>query len=549
MKKISQTHLILFISLCFTIFYNYSFYKNVLKVYPFNSADKVFLVSLVLILFLATTIIILVSTFVVNLLSKLIRFQFLNKIFLLIVLFLSALSSFGMDSFGAVINDYVFLSLFKTNSNEVTDVFSSRLYIYVFLLFFIPALILLKIKISDEDIKTDVRSRSKVGGISLAVAFALIFSQYESFKHFFEKDNPPQYFSNPPYWMYSIGKLGIDQVVPAIQNNLNKNKNKYTVSQIDDKQRKLVILVIGESIRYDRFSINGFERETDPQLKKEKIYSFSNVTSCGTTTAASVPCMLSPLGRKKYSPGKAYYAVNVMSIMSMAKSIDLLWRENNSNTDEIPGNFKAEDFRSSKLNTVCDVECRDEGMVVGLQDFINNSKSKDIFIVLHPFGTHGPSYYRRYPPRFERFKPVCKTSALKNCTVEEIKNTYDNAILYTDYFLSLVINTLKDNSKNFKTAMVYVGDHGESLGEKGHFIHGFPFDIAPKEQKQVPLFMWFGNKEKSGFNLNGIQQLLNKPYSHDNIFHTLLGLMGLHTPDYNSELDILYPLKISEAKK
>lgn len=548
MKKISQTHLALLLSLSFTLFYNLSFYKNVLKIYPFNASNAFFLFSLVFVLFLATTLIILVSTFIVSLISKLVRIRFLNKIFLLLVLILSALSAFGMDSFGAVINDYVFLSLFKTNSNEVTDVFSFKLYIYVFLLFVIPALILLKIKISDDPFETDLRDRLKVSGIVLLAALILIFSQYDSYKYFFHKDNPPPYFSNPPYWMYSVGKLGMDQVIPAIK-NMNKGNEKEVVTQIDDEQRKLVILILGESVRFDRFSINGFTRETNPQLKKEKIYSFTNVTSCGTTTAASVPCMLSPLGRKNFSPGKAYYAPNVMTIMALTKTIDLLWRENNSNTDDIPGNFKSEDFRSSALNTVCDVECRDEGMVVGLQGFIKNSKSKDIFIVLHPFGTHGPSYYRRYPSKFERFKPVCKTSALKNCSITEIENTYDNALLYTDYFLSLVVNVLKDNSKEFKTAMLYIGDHGESLGEKGQYIHGFPFDIAPKEQTHVPLFMWFGGKEKSDFNLKNIKTLLHKPYSHDNIFHTLLGLMGLRTPDYDPNLDILHPLRISEVKK
>lgn len=182
--------------------------------------------------------------------------------------------------------------------------------------------------------------------------------------------------------------------------------------------------------------------------------------------------------------------------------------------------------------------------MVGLQDYIDKVKEQDVLIVLHQMGNHGPAYYKRYPKEFEVFTPVCKTNELSKCTNEEISNAYDNAILYTDFFLSKVIEFLKANSHNFNTGMLYISDHGESLGENGVYLHSMPYMIAPKAQIEVPMIMWFGGHMARETNYVGLRRLINEPYSHDNIFHTILGMMEVKSSAYVPELDILHGIHI-----
>jgi lipid A ethanolaminephosphotransferase len=195
-----------------------------------------------------------------------------------------------------------------------------------------------------------------------------------------------------------------------------------------------------------------------------------------------------------------------------------------------------EDYQTPKKNTVCDIECRDEGMLVGLQDYIDSKKTGDILIVLHQMGNHGPAYYKRYPESFERFTPVCKTNQLEKCTSEEINNAYDNAILYTDYFLSKVITLLKQN-RGFETAMFYISDHGESLGENNLYLHGLPYFMAPETQTHIPAVMWFGDGFKIDKKL--LKEKAKGEYSQNNLFHTLLGFMEVKTEVYDKNLDII----------
>jgi len=157
---------------------------------------------------------------------------------------------------------------------------------------------------------------------------------------------------------------------------------------------------------------------------------------------------------------------------------------------------------------------------------------------LHQMGNHGPAYYKRYPKEFETFTPVYKTNQLEDCSKISLNNTYDNIILYTDYFLNEAISLLKNNDKNFQTSLLYVSDHGESLGENGLYLHGLPNFIAPDNQRHVPAFVWFGEQFDS-VNISVLRQNSTKKYTHDYIFHTLLGLMNVNTAIYNQKLDLM----------
>ena len=199
--------------------------------------------------------------------------------------------------------------------------------------------------------------------------------------------------------------------------------------------------------------------------------------------------------------------------------VSVLWRDNNSDSKGVATRVPYEDFKSPEVNPVCDPECRDVGMLSGLQEHINK-QTGDVLIVLHQMGNHGPAYFKRYPKEFEVFSPACNSAELAECTSEEITNAYDNAIRYTDHFLAEVISLLKANEAGFETAMMYVSDHGESLGEKGLYLHGMPYFFAPEEQTHVPIVIWTG--EGSSINLASAATNQHQALSHDAVFPSLL---------------------------
>jgi lipid A ethanolaminephosphotransferase len=179
-------------------------------------------------------------------------------------------------------------------------------------------------------------------------------------------------------------------------------------------------------------------------------------------------------------------------------------------------------------------------MLVNLQDYIDSNPEKDMLIVLHMMGSHGPAYYKRYPSEFEIFKPACQTAQLSDCNDKEINNAYDNTILYTDYFLAKVIGLLKDNTNEFEASMIYIGDHGESLGEGGLYLHGLPYFMAPDEQKRVPVIIWMdGGDIREDVNYPELSRMTNKRLAHDNLFHLLLGIFEVNTELYQPTLGLV----------
>ncbi len=297
-------------------------------------------------------------------------------------------------------------------------------------------------------------------------------------------------------------------------------------------------MVVGETARADHWGLNGHSPDTTPLLRREGVVNFPDFWSCDTSTAKSVPCMFSNLGRAKFDRRTVVGRDNALDILARS-GVSVLWRDNNSSSKGVADRVTYQDYKTAKLNPMCDDgECRDVGMLQNLQDYIDAQKG-DILIVLHQMGNHGPAYYKRYPKEFERFTPVCRTNDLGSCTEEEIHNTYDNAILYTDYFLSETIALLKKNDSKFETAMFYVSDHGESLGEYGMYLHATPYALAPDTQKHVPAVMWFSEGIKHDLKLDTIAERSRRRWSHDNVFATLLGLFAIRSEAYPAEMDIL----------
>lgn len=523
--QLSRLHIIVLTSVFIAIFDNYRFFSNVIKVYPVAAGNGPFLFSIFVVL----------CAFMVLLFSLVCTRTTLKPI-LIISLIIASLLAYFADSFSTIIDTTMIQNTLETDQREVFDLLTVKLFFYLGLLGILPALVIYRISLSTQGLKQYLRSTALTSLTALAIIVVCLFSFSKAYTSFFREHKPLRYYTNPTYAYYSAGNF-IAKALEAPPTGLTRIGLDAHQQESDQADRRLAILVVGEAARADHFSLNGYTAETNPLLKEENIINLSNVYSCGTSTAVSVPCMFSLLERDNYNDRQARSTENVLDVLARA-GINVLWRDNNSGSKGVADRIPFENFSSPKINKVCDPECRDIGMLDGLQEYVGQKKG-DILIVLHQMGNHGPAYYRRYPQNFKAFTPVCETNQLEQCRQEEISNAYDNAIRYTDNFLSRVITFLKKNSTRFQTTLIYMSDHGESLGEGGLYLHGLPYFIAPKAQKHVGALLWFGGKPNQDIGEQQIRQDNRREFSHDNLFHTLLGLMRVRTDVYNPAQDIL----------
>ncbi|MBT8343630.1 MAG: phosphoethanolamine--lipid A transferase [Sulfurovum sp.] len=521
MKPRKLSTLIVGVSLFIVLFDNASFFRHVLEVYPFNSTYAPFVISQGIVFFL----------FMV-LFFSLLSWRYITKPLLITILIIAALENYFMQTYNILIDKTMIENTVQTDVGEAFDLLSWKLFAYLILLGVLPSYFIYKTPIVYGGLKQELLSKLKLilGSIVLMFAIMLPFSKH--YTSFFREHKVLRHYTNPAHGLFSLGAYVKDQLrdrnIPLTQVGLDAKIER-------GEKRKVVVMVVGEAARADHFSLNGYERETNPLLKKENIINFSNIYSCGTTTAVSVPCMFSIYDKSDYNTQKGLHTENVLDVLSHA-GVEVLWRDNNSNSKGVADRLKYEHYKSSKNNTMCEGECRDVGMLVGLDTLIEKS-TKDIVIVLHQMGNHGPAYYKRYPKEFEQFTPTCQTNQLEECSQEEIANTYDNALLYTDYFLSQTIQLLKKYENTIDTAMFYMSDHGESLGEGGFYLHGLPYFIAPDAQKHVASVLWLG--QNFPVDRENLRKNASYEFTQDNLFSTLLGLFNVQTEVYEKEMDIL----------
>ena len=526
--RLTETQMIIAVAFFVAVSANTGFMSSALELYPLNSAT--FSENLPLV---ASLFVYIVATFTALLLF--VCHRFLVKPLLVAFLLLSSVIAYFTNRLGIIVDHRMIENVLQTDLSEAADLVTMPLVSFVAALGIFPSVLVAFVPLARPSWKNELYSRSKLIGAAMLVMLAIFFTFSAHYTSMFRMQRALWAQVNPTTAIFSVVKLA--------KNSLKARSSPHLFVGVDaktppnDPDRELVIMVVGETARADHFSLNGYERETNPLLKKENVVNFPNFWSCGTSTAHSVPCMFSHYGRTEFEKPEAKAADNALDILKRA-GVNVLWRDNNSSSKGVADRVTYEHFMSPEKNTICDPECRDEGMLVGLQEFIDGHPSGDILIVLHTMGNHGPAYYKRYPKRFEKFTPVCKSNDMGSCEHQEIINAYDNAILYTDYILSKVIELLKHNDDGFETAMFYASDHGESLGENGLYLHGMPYFIAPDAQKHVPAVMWFGKN----FDSEPLAKLAARrleQLSHDNIFSTLIGLFEIRTEAYDVTMDIL----------
>ena len=523
--ELSQNVLLLAASLFLVAVGNLSFFDRILKAYPFAMNGLLHYVSLSILLFAINALFL-----------SLVCFGRLTKPLLVVILLLSSMAAYFMDSYGVVISDEMLQNVVQTNPAEAMDLLTTKLLGYILFLGVLPSIAVIRVPLRRPPTWPAFKQRFLLI-FGLLVTIAACIAPFTGFYASFIREHKSiRNYANPTYYIYAAGKFANAEFLPKAAKAMTLIGRDASIP-IEDKDRELIILVVGETARADHFGLNGYRRDTTPNLRAANAVSFTNFWSCGTSTAVSVPCMFSTTGMNKFDVKDESSRENLLDILHHA-GVNVLWLENNSDSKGVATRTEYREFKSPKTNPVCDEECRDEGMLVGLQDYIDSHPTGDIFIVMHQMGNHGPAYYKRYPKSFEKYTPVCKDAELNRCTDEEIVNAYDNALLYTDYFLGKTIDLLKHNDPRFETALIYVSDHGESLGEKGAYLHGLPRSIAPEGQIHVPAALWLGRGFKST-NLAALEKVRDAKLTHDSVVHTILGSMEIQTKEYQLQLDLL----------
>ncbi len=457
-----------------------------------------------------------------------------------LLLVVAASCGFFMAQYGVVIDLAMIRNTVETTVLEATPLLSPAYFWHVALYGVLPAILVFVAPLARLRWPTELFVRFGTAAAGIALVAATLYVNYAP-AVFFGRDNDDLKLQiNPAYPLWAAATYGFSSDNDALEARSPLDVQLATAGAAPRKPA-LVVLVMGETARADRFSFNGYERDTNRYTRPRGVVNFPRVVSCGTSTAESVPCIFSGLGQAQFSHRAAMARESIVGAMQRL-GVSTFWRDNSTGCKNVCDEQHFEQRAEWTQPDLCDATgCFDE---VLLEDFdaLLGDRTRDHFIILHQRGSHGPAYHTDVPQWAKEFFPECDLPNLRNCDRVAVNNSYDNTILYTDYFVSRVIDELDKRSTEFDTAMLYVSDHGESLGENGLYLHGLPYSMAPREQTEVPMLFWASPSfygERANVDPQCLRSSAQNDTSHDAIFHTLLPIFGLASPLYDEDLDLL----------
>lgn len=484
------------------VLFHYPFFKFVFGNLDYKSFTGIsIIVSLVVLMLVA-------NYFVIGLFIFLSRY--VGKFLLVLFFLISSVAVYFVNTYSVIIDESMVGNVFNTQYSEASSFFSVQLILYVFFLGILPSIFIIKAKIIKEKPKKFfLRS-----GLTLLFMAVMVFANATNWLWIDKNSKTLGGLAMP--WSYSVNTA----LLFIHKNKENQKEILLPNATITNNEKSVVVLVIGESARQENFSLYGYNKNTNPLLSQTPNVHAFKATSCGTYTTAGVKCIL-----EHENSGDLY---EILPNYLYRNHVEVIWRT--SNWGEPPVHIKNY-MKTQDLAPLCKGEdCGyDEILLSGLKEQILASKSNKILVVLHTSTSHGPTYSKKYPPRFEVFKPVCNSVELGNCTHQELVNAYDNTIVYTDYLLHQVIEDLQE-LKDYKSSMIFVSDHGESLGEKNLYMHGLPMSIAPKEQYEIPFIVWTSAHSKMVKPLSSFTQ--------NNVFHSVLNFLDVKSPVYKEDMNI-----------
>lgn len=463
---------------------------------------------------------------------------------MIVAILIAAASSYFIDSFGTIIDREMIANAVETTTSEAGHLLTPAFYGHMALYGLIPSAIILWLRIKPDTFGKQTRRAAATFGACLTLAAAIVAAQMSFFVPMWrmERAGMMSYLvpSTPINSAVRFAMRHFKGAEIAVQPYGADAKTGATLAKAGKKV--LTVIVVGETARAQNFSLLGYGRDTNPELAARNVIAFSNVSSCGTATAISLPCMFSHLGRENYSHDKALASENLVDVIRHA-GLNIKWWENNTSSKRVADRITQRSYYDSKDARFCQPgggDCNDDILLDALgRDIDALMAGGNTVLVLHSGGSHGPAYYLRYPRDRAKFQPDCQTAQISNCSDEELVNAYDNSILETDHMLAGVIDILKSRQGTIASSMIYVSDHGESLGENGLYLHGAPYMVAPVEQTHIPMIAWFSDDfaRTSGLNTDCVRSKASEPLSHDNLFDTVLGMMDVQTSVYQPGLD------------
>lgn len=535
------TFIILF-SIYISVFLNLAFYRQAYSLIPLNELKNIlFLFSMPLVAFSVINIVVTIASFL-----------WLDRITIALFIFVSATAQYFIQHYGIILDRSMITNMVDTTPAESMALLTPKMIVVIFFTgIFMAVLAFWPAFKKSVPVWKGVLERALslvISVVLIAVIAMLFYKDYASLfrnNHELVKSLSPSNFIAASLSYYNhreranlpLVKIGEDaHQLPHMLNGPKKN---------------LTILVVGETSRAANFSLGGYSRPTNPLLAEDDVVYFPDVSSCGTSTAVSVPCMFSNMPRKHYDDSLASHQEGLLDIIQRA-GLSVLWNENDAGCKGACDRVPNQDMTALNLPGMCiKGECYDEVLFHGLEEYIKQLQGNGL-IVLHTIGSHGPTYNHRYPPAFRKFTPTCETKQIQECSQAQLINTYDNTILYADYIVDKAIELLKAHQEEFTTSLVYLSDHGESLGEKGVYLHGLPYAIAPEAQTRVPLLIWLSPDYQQRYAVDYkclSQQATTQKYSQDNLFSTMLGITGVQTREYVSSDDIVATCRNKQGQK
>lgn len=463
-----------------------------------------------------------------------------------VLLVATAVGAHYMLAYNVVIDPTMMVNVLQTDPREVRDLLSWRLAAAFGLIALPPLWWLWRRPLARLRVWRQLGVHAALFVGAAVLASGALMAIFQDFSSVMRNHTQLRYLINP---LNSVWAL-VDAAATPFKRDTRRieplGRDARLAPRAPSAKPPLLVLVLGETARAENFSINGYARPTTPQLAREDVVSQRNAWSCGTSTAASVPCMFSPLPRDEFEK-RPYNTETLIDVLQHA-GLAVLWLNNQSGCKGVCDRAPTVNTQSLQDPALCSGgECLDEIMLKGLDARIAaldaQRRARGVVLVLHQMGSHGPAYFKRSPAAFKRFAPECTTNALQECTREQVLNAYDNSLVYTDHFLARTIAWLKSQEAAWDPALIYVSDHGESLGENNLYLHGLPYGVAPDVQKHVPWITWLspGFARDRGVSTACLKSRQDQRISHDDYFHSVLGLLGVQTSVYRPALDIYRP--------
>lgn len=501
-SNLKITHFVLLMSFLNFLFFHLPFFTFVFNNVDYKSINGITIIISLIILMLVLNALVFYLIFFLS--------RYVGKFLLVLFFIINSIAVYFINTYSVIIDESMIGNVLNTKYEESSSFFSLKLVVYLILFGIIPSIYIIKVKIINVVWKKFIKTIS----LTLLFILVLIFANASNWLWIDKNSKTLGGLAMP--WSYSVNL----SLFYTHQYKKNQKEILLPNATIKDNQKSVVILVIGESSRSQNFSLYGYSKNTNPRLSKIPNVFHFNAISCATYTTAGVKGIL------EHTDTDDLY--EILPNYLYRNNVEVIWRT--TNWGEPPVHIKNYQNREVLMSNCKGEGCNyDEILLSGLKEQIEASKKNKILVVLHTSTSHGPTYSQKYPPQFETFKPVCNSVELGKCSHAELINAYDNTIVYTDYILSKVIEDLKQ-LKQYHSTMIFVSDHGESLGEKNLYMHGLPLSIAPKEQYEIPFIVWVSDGSK--------QLKPNKILSQNHVFHSVMNFLGIQSPIYDEKKNI-----------